>query len=669
MEALFHELLDWVGENPGWAYVVVFIVGMTESLAVIGVVVPGVIILIGAGALVAAGAIGFWPTFLAAVAGAILGDALSYALGRHFNQSIRDTWPFSHYPEQLAQGEAFFHRYGGWSVALGRFFGPIRAMVPVVAGMMRMPAGRFYVANIGSAFAQIFSYLVPGMLFGASLQLAAEAAVRLAVLSVGLIGGLWLAGWFIHRLYSLVAPHAGATVGALLRWADLHPQMGRIAHALADPEHPDARALAGLALLLILGVLVTGVLGGAALMGPSELTLNRAALDLGQSLHTPLADRLMVGLAQLGDPWVLVPAGLVVFGFLLLGGGARQARYWPAALAFPLVATPVLGSLLRVPRPDLGLDLTLPWSFPSGPVLLATCFYGFLAVMTAPGLIGRLRWMPYATASMLVAAVAWARVYFGAEWLTDLIASIGLGLAWVAALGLALRRHSRRDPRALVLVAVTISALTAAFLALLQVRGEAQLTRLQPAHRTLILSESDWLAGAWRTLPERRADLSQSGRHRLDFQYAGDPQTLSATLTGLGWAAVETLRWGNALHLLSPSLPLAKLPVVPQVHDGHHEALVMALSPTPDSRQVLRLWSTPYRLTDGRDLWVGNLTDQRKEVLLHLAAFPATELDSPPGRTATLDAIAGGLPRGARLLVPTGDSHEPDARAVSSPNL
>jgi undecaprenyl-diphosphatase len=78
MEALFGHIFDWVSAHPGWAYATVFAIAMGESLAVVGMVIPGVISLMGAGALIAAGAIAFWPAFLAATAGAIVGDGLSY---------------------------------------------------------------------------------------------------------------------------------------------------------------------------------------------------------------------------------------------------------------------------------------------------------------------------------------------------------------------------------------------------------------------------------------------------------------------------------------------------------------------------------------------------------------------------------------------------------------
>jgi membrane protein DedA with SNARE-associated domain len=127
---LFYQLLDWVAQNPLWSGVVIFLVAMSESLAIVGLIVPGVIIMFGIGALIAAGAIEFWSAMAWAVAGAVVGDGLSFWLGRHYRDRLTAMWPFSRYPSSLEQGVAFFNKYGGKSVAFGRFFGPVRAVIP-----------------------------------------------------------------------------------------------------------------------------------------------------------------------------------------------------------------------------------------------------------------------------------------------------------------------------------------------------------------------------------------------------------------------------------------------------------------------------------------------------------------------------------------------------------
>ena len=400
--------------------------------------------------------------------------------------------------------------------------------------------------------------------------------------------------------------------------------------------------------------LLVGAITGLILFGSPELTLNRAALDLGQSLRDPLGDRLMVRLAALGTPAVVLPMVLVVFAWLRWQGSVRHGYYWLASAAFPLVATPVIGDLLAVQRPDLGLQLTLPWSFPSGPVLLATCVYGFLAVSVARGLAERQRWAPYALATTTIAAVAAARVYLGAEWLTSVIDSIALGMVWVAALGLAFHRHARFGLRAETLAGVAALGLAIGIGLHGWIAGDRELARLTPAERTVAIARSDWHAAGWARLPHHREDLSQRNRHPLTIQYAGDPTVLAEALAASGWAPALVLDWENAMRLLSPSLPLADLPVVPQVHDRRYEVLVLTRPAGTDKREVLRLWPSRFRLDDGSPLWVGNVSRQRKDVLLDLVALPATiahEFDLPPELAAGTPGLATGSAPGTGVVL------------------
>ena len=647
MDQFFDQALAWVGSHPVLTYAAIFAIAMGESTAIIGLIVPGVILLLGVGALITTGAIAFWPAFAAAVLGAIAGDGLSYGLGRYYQDRLRTLWPFSRHPETFDQGTAFFARHGAWSVVIGRFVGPTRAVTPLIAGMLGMAPRRFFAADISSAMAQILTYFIPGMVLGASLKLAAEAAVRLAILGLLLAAALWFSFLAAHRLYRLLAPRAARWLKALLAWADLHPLMGRIAQALADPGHPEARALAGLAFLLTVATLLLGTLGGLAVLHPSELALDRAALDLGQSLRSPPGTRLMAALAALGAPGVVLPIVLGIYLWLRWRDRDRHAHYWLAAAAFPLAATPLLGALLAVPRPDLGLRLVLPWSFPSGPVLLATCVWGFLAVVIARNLDPARRWFPYALASLPVTAVAVARVYLGAEWLTSILGSLALGLAWVAALGLAFRRHSRAclRPGGLLGIAALGLAIGIGLHALRD--GDRTLARLTPTPAILEQSPGEWLDAGWTHLPRQREDLSQRHRHRLTIQYAGDPVVLAAALAPAGWRPAPEFDWGGTMRLLSPSLGLAELPVIPQVHDGRHEALILTREPTPDRRLVLRLWPTRWRLTDGRPLYVGNVTRQHRDTVLDLLFFPATD-HADPGIPTELAAELPGLTTGVR---------------------
>ena len=68
-----------------------------------------------------------------------------------YKEHVAQIWPLSRYPEILPRGEAFVRNWGVPSIFIGRFFGPLRASVPLAAGIFEMPYWSFQVANFVSA--------------------------------------------------------------------------------------------------------------------------------------------------------------------------------------------------------------------------------------------------------------------------------------------------------------------------------------------------------------------------------------------------------------------------------------------------------------------------------------------------------------------------------------
>jgi membrane protein DedA with SNARE-associated domain len=151
MDDLVQPTLAFIAAHAHWAAVIMFITAFGESFAFLSLLFPGTTLLIAAGTLMSGGTRPYVPVLIGAVAGATLGDSVSYWLGRRFGHGIARLWPFTRHPELLPNGIRFFARHGGKSVFIGRFFGPVRAVIPLAAGVMKMPRGRFWVANFGSA--------------------------------------------------------------------------------------------------------------------------------------------------------------------------------------------------------------------------------------------------------------------------------------------------------------------------------------------------------------------------------------------------------------------------------------------------------------------------------------------------------------------------------------
>lgn len=187
-------LIDWVALHPESAGIAIFIISAVESLALIGILIPGVLILFAFGTLVGAGVLPVVPVLLWAFAGAVLGDQVSFWLGWNLKERLWQIWPLSRYPQFVGQSERFFNKYGPASVFIGRFIGPIRPVIPAMAGMSNMPPLKFTLVNLTSAALWSPAYLLPGAVLGASMQVAGAVAAKMAVLMVvlGVLCYLWV---------------------------------------------------------------------------------------------------------------------------------------------------------------------------------------------------------------------------------------------------------------------------------------------------------------------------------------------------------------------------------------------------------------------------------------------------------------------------------------------
>ena len=169
MDYLASQILELIKAHPEWAAVVIGLVAFGESFVFFSLLFPGTAILIASGALVEAGILDPLAPALAGILGAVLGDAISFWLGQKFGPFLSNVRPFRRHPERLENGFSFFERYGTRSVFIGRFFGPLRAVIPLAAGMLHMPPSRFYVANVLSAIIWAPALIFSGDLLAHSL--------------------------------------------------------------------------------------------------------------------------------------------------------------------------------------------------------------------------------------------------------------------------------------------------------------------------------------------------------------------------------------------------------------------------------------------------------------------------------------------------------------------
>ncbi|HRZ23809.1 MAG TPA: VTT domain-containing protein [Candidatus Contendobacter sp.] len=630
-------LFAWVATHPGWMSFFIFASAAAESLTIVGVIIPGALVMFSLGALIGLGHLEFWSAYWWSALGAVVGDAISFWIGRVFHQGVRRVWPFTKHPEMITRSEEFFRKHGGKGVLFGRFFGPVRGTIPTVAGMMDMSWRNFMIANVVSAILWAPAYLVPGMAFGASLDIASRVAGRLVVLILVIAVVLWMTTWLVKHLVRLAQTHAADWAPRFYAWSQGRRFIGPITASLLDPEKGEARGLMALAAALLGGIVLLGLsLGAAGQQLPSGLDLS--LYHFFQELRTPWADALMVFTAGLGDYPVTLPVSLVVFGWLLWRRNHPAAWHWLAALGFGMVTNLLFKGLLPVSSPAEVSQGVLGYSFPSSHATFSTLVFGFLAVLIAREIPLARRWIVYLAAALIIVPIAFARLYLGIHWLTDTLAGLCVGLIWVAALGLAYNHHTTQALDWRRLLAYSVIALLATDLLHVSVNYRQDLQRYQPQVAEQILSRAAWWERDWQRLPQQRLDFRGIRRQDFVLQWAATRQELEQRLQQAGWQLAPPVDLKSMLLWLSPQVALRELPVLPQTHEGSEDDLTLVrYGDDLGTRWLLRFWDVGARLQDGGPpIWVGSVSRQKLEPRMRLFTFA---VDDPQTR-APADLLA-----------------------------
>ncbi len=172
MESPFYvdQVIAFVRDHAAWAPPVVFALAFGESLAFISLLIPAWGALVAIGALIGPSGINFWPVWIAGSLGAAFGDWLSYWIGLKLEHSAAHIWPLSRHPDLIPRGEVFMKKWGIPGIFIGRFFGPLRAVVPLIAGIFEMPFWRFQIANFSSALVWAATLLTIGDAIAVALK-------------------------------------------------------------------------------------------------------------------------------------------------------------------------------------------------------------------------------------------------------------------------------------------------------------------------------------------------------------------------------------------------------------------------------------------------------------------------------------------------------------------
>ncbi|AHG21180.1 membrane protein [Chania multitudinisentens RB-25] len=225
MEAYLQHL---VTQSLAFTLSVVMLVALLESLALVGLLLPGTVMMASIGALIGGGKVDFYLAWGAGIVGCLLGDWISYFIGRAFKEPLH-RWSFlQKHKAMLDKTEYALHQHSMITILVGRFIGPTRPLVPMVAGMLSLPPYKFALPNIIGCLTWPPVYFFPGILAGVAIDIPYSANSTLFKwLLFGVVLVMWLAAWLSWRWWR----EGKRGVDKLARW--LSPLRLRVACVLS----------------------------------------------------------------------------------------------------------------------------------------------------------------------------------------------------------------------------------------------------------------------------------------------------------------------------------------------------------------------------------------------------------------------------------------------------
>jgi membrane protein DedA with SNARE-associated domain/membrane-associated phospholipid phosphatase len=606
--------LTWLHQHPNWLAVAVFFISFLECLALVGLIVPGAVLMTAVGALVGTHVVSPQMVFIPAMFGALVGDVVSFAIGHHYREHLRDLWPFKFYPRLLQQGENFFYRHGGKGVFVGRFIGPIRPMLPIIAGMLNMSPVRFFVADGLSAIFWAPLYALPGIILGAATtELAPDIAIHLTLYVILILLGFWCVSWLIKRFIQWIF----ATFHRILDkiWAVIKhkPFLHPLHVALQDPLHPESHAQLTLGMYLVLMVGLLGYLSLSVFTHGVLTNWNTPIWYFMRSLYHPIAHHIFLVITLFSEPAVqLCVFGIMLVAFLALRA-YRTALHWFFLGLLCIGGTEFFKHFFHVLRP-WGLFVTpTGYSFPSGHTTFTTVFCVFTTILISREITHKTyREISYIMTGFLVLIVGFSRLYLGAHWLTDVIGGILLALSIIMLVTLSYRRKTtpKLNPTILTIVYLLAWIITGAIYTMLHYeKNDYNYTAFTPSK---ILKINEW----WNQngLGGSHFRLSRLGKpiQLLNIEWAGNLTVIEKTLQSKGWQLSPNTTFGTLINRMNTSTKNPKLPVVPPLYLNKHPALIMTKSlENPDNKKLLiiTLWDSMARFSDtNAPLWIGNIS-------------------------------------------------------------
>lgn len=390
-----------------WGYLILFLSAVVETLPILGTFIPGHAVVFFSGFLAYAEIFRLDAAIVVAFAGAVIGDVLSYVIGRKYGHDfiIRYGKYFFLNQKRFEKTKAMVEEHAGKTLIIGRFGAFTRAVAAFIAGTSRVKFPRFiFFALLGGAAWASSSVLI-GYFFGQGFAIAAKYFGRFILIAI-------IAIILILIVYRLLNKRRHIFVKYHVYYLTINVLTIYIFCKMVE-DYFDREST------------------------------YRLDLWLAQNIHSiwqPWLNKLMIIITNIFSPEILLIIASLAAVYFFIKRKSYQASLIFSSVGGGLILGAITKWLINRPRPESGLISETGLSFPSQHSLIAVIFFSLVLFIFVEKIKNPwLKNLFTASNIALIILVGFSRIYLKVHWFSDVMAGLALGLFWLTFLILVFR--------------------------------------------------------------------------------------------------------------------------------------------------------------------------------------------------------------------------------------
>ncbi len=390
-----------------WGYLVIFLAAVLESMPLFGLFVPGMVIIIAGGFMVKLGILDIGDAIVVAAAGAIVGDLIGYILGKKHGESFFSRYGkyFFFHKEQFEKTKKLMNNHTGKSLVIGRFNSLTRSFAPFIAGSTHTPFGKFLLFNIAGGLTWSVTFIMVGFVFGQSYELISKYIGEFITVAVLMSIGIVYLYRFVNKQKHIFSKYHLYTL------------------------------MVNILSLYIFAKMIEDVIG-MELVIKLDVWMNAKAV----SLWNPLLNEIMIFITNIASP-----LNLFLFSILLCIIFIVKKKWYHAVILVTgmtggVLLEVVVKFLMQREYPVNAIIEVSAYSFPSLHATMAIIFFTVILYAFKDDIKNKTFKILFILSMFFaVLFVGLSRIYLNANWFSDVLAGLALGLFWLTLLVLILK--------------------------------------------------------------------------------------------------------------------------------------------------------------------------------------------------------------------------------------